>query len=1071
MMNRLATRAALVSGLTASVLALSGVLAVSSTASPRSGPAVAAPHTAPVAAVPASAAPLSAAPVGALSPSNCTEDTVARTASCDLYAMAGSTQIVGHTVPIWGFSTTGLDNSATAPGPVLVVSQGDDVTITLRNSLAQAVSLALPGQVDVQHDGTSGDDLTGVATGQSSAYTFKASRPGTFLYSAGHTADGARQVSMGLAGALVVLPTTGGSAYGSAATTDTSYADESVVVLSEVDPRLNADPVNFDMREFHPAYRLINGKSYPGTDPISTATGNRVLLRYVNAGSQMHAMSLLGANQVEVGEDGHPAAYTTTVTAESILPGETLDAIVTMPSGTDSKVALFENSQHLDNAGATAPGGQQMPFGGMLTYLDTNAPAPSTDVVGPTAANISASPNPADGQSDVTVTADVSDARTGGSYVDHAELVVDDPTIAIGSGTPMTTAVPASGPQSADFSALHQVSVTGVQGVIPAFAPTLGNCAPDPANGNAVPLALECLAAGTHHVYVRAHDVAGNWGVIGSMVLNLPKTGPQTVGGSVPTPANGSKPLTLSATGDDTSASGVITDAEYFIDTPGDPNTRGIAMTLNRSAKVVSETATISAATVAGLSEGTHHLWVRSKDSLGLWGPTLDVPLNVDVTGPRTDAVSMTPMAVNGVVSDPSNPGYARINGSVTDVAANGSTQNLIVGGEAFFDRDPGLGKGLVLRAVDGKFDSSSELVYALVPQSQLKIMAQGPHQLFLRGKDNAGNWGSSNTVVAAIAIDRTAPVLSAFAVTPNPTNGAFTVVGTASYTEQYSSLDTAEYWFGATDPGVGKATVTTMDTTTSGKVSITVSTAGLASNSTPRLNMRVRDKAGNWSAAVNASFTVTRPNSIYANNFEPLSPAWPAVAPNTAAPATNAKVPTSFETTSTQGLSVTSAAAGNFLTDLSPFSEPTYHARFAFNPNTLTTGGGATASLTLLQARTGDGATAGAEAFALQYHRVGTGQAQVRIVADRSNGTAIAGAWVSLAAVPNPNQITVDWTATSLKLTVVTPTQTKTSSVTIPAGNTYKVETVNLGVISPDTGSSGTAFFDSFSSGRTTAA
>ena len=58
-------------------------------------------------------------------------------------------------MPIWGFSTTGapalptdLDpNPATAPGPVLVVHQGDAVSITLHNQLSgERVSLALPGQ-------------------------------------------------------------------------------------------------------------------------------------------------------------------------------------------------------------------------------------------------------------------------------------------------------------------------------------------------------------------------------------------------------------------------------------------------------------------------------------------------------------------------------------------------------------------------------------------------------------------------------------------------------------------------------------------------------------------------------------------------------------------------------------------------------------------------------------------------------------------------------------------------------------------------------------------------------------
>ena len=64
----------------------------------------------------------------------------------------------------------------------------------------------------------SGDDSTGVGPGRNRDLLFTASRPGTFLYEAGHTPNGARQVAMGLAGALVVLPADG-TAYGSTAGT------------------------------------------------------------------------------------------------------------------------------------------------------------------------------------------------------------------------------------------------------------------------------------------------------------------------------------------------------------------------------------------------------------------------------------------------------------------------------------------------------------------------------------------------------------------------------------------------------------------------------------------------------------------------------------------------------------------------------------------------------------------------------------------------------------------------------------------------------------------------------------
>ena len=45
-------------------------------------------------------------------------------------------------------------------------------------------------------------------------------------------------------------------------------------MLSEIDPAFNADPAGFDMRSFSPAYRLINGKPFPSSDPVPTDQGH-----------------------------------------------------------------------------------------------------------------------------------------------------------------------------------------------------------------------------------------------------------------------------------------------------------------------------------------------------------------------------------------------------------------------------------------------------------------------------------------------------------------------------------------------------------------------------------------------------------------------------------------------------------------------------------------------------------------------------------------------------------------------------------------------------------------------------
>ncbi len=803
---------------------------------------------------------LRASAAGKLGATGCSE--AAGTATCDLYARTASQQILGVATPVWGFSTSSDPSvDATAPGPVLVIHQGLDVTITLHNDLAgQSVSLALPGQDKVLHPGSSGDDRSGVSDGQSRSYTFTASRPGTFLYEAGHTANGARQVAMGLAGALVVLPADA-TAYG---TPGTAYDDDAVLVMTEIDPDLNNDPSGFDMRNFAPKYRMFNGKPFPSSDPISTDQGHTALLRYVNAGSQTHAMSVLGADQVEIAEDGHPMQYPSTVSTESIEPGQTLDTLVKIAPGPEAKLAVFEAALHLDNNGQTTDDPNQLAFGGMLTFLDTNAPPPSTDDVGPVTAHILASPNPSNGLGDVTVTADLSDATTGGNVVDQAEFVVDDAvTTGVGFGEPMTTGT---------FGA---ITVGPVSGTIPAVPKDGASCTP--AAGPA-PVALSCLDAGKHVIYVRAHDAAGkdpaiagpygNWGVIGSVVFNLPKKGPQTTNGSVdPSPTNGSVDVALSTTGDDSATGGTITAAEYFMDAVAS-NGVGDALTLNRQATVVSEDVAIPAATVKALVEGTHHILVRSKNSLGLWGPTLDVPLIVDKTGPGVTAAAVGPNPTNGQIGDASNPDSLVVSAEVTDpdtdpTAVPGATPTrAVVAAEAFLDpasQDVPVGTGLQLIAVDGAMDSPTEAAYALIPLSEINGLTDGPHEIWVRGKDAAGNWGPLK--LAPLSVDKTAPTLGGLTVTPNPTNGAVRVSVTATYVEDGGVLTGAEYWIGTNDPGAGNATQTTITTTAVNGVK-TVSASGLSlrrlTGGKYQVNFRVIDNAGNWSAPAVQILTVT---------------------------------------------------------------------------------------------------------------------------------------------------------------------------------------------------------------------
>ena len=772
------------------------------------------------------------------------------TATCALYARPGTVQLVGRTIPIWGWSGSATGDP-TLPGPVLVVDQGSTVKLEVHNELPDNLSLAVPGipAADLGSGFGGTASTTGIATGTSQTFTLTASRPGTFVYEAGHTSNGARQVAMGVAGVLVVRPAGGANAYAGAATV---YDDEAVVALSEVDPALNADPAGFDMRNFNPRYRLINGKSFPETDVIATDQGHRLLLRYADLGSQPHAMSVLGDDQQAVARDAHELAYPLGEVVEPLTPGQTADCIVAVPSGADSKLALVESGTHLDNDAMTTADPTQTAFGGMLTFLDTNAPPPdpgAPDLLGPTATHVAATPNPSDATTPMTVTADLDDTDTGGSNVSAAEVVLDDVTkVGPGNGIQMT----------GNFGS---PTVTGATATIAASV-----------------LADPGFSAGRHVVYVRALDSAGNWGVVGSVAVNVPKRGPLTTGGAVtPNPANATATVKLTATGNDSGFGGQVTAAEYFLDPVTDANGSfptpptngaGLPVSVVAGRTITSESASIPV--TSALGEGVHHVFVHSQDTQGLWGPLLDVPFTVDLVGPVTIASAMSPSALNGVVSDPSNPGFAKVTALVQDTQNNSQVSSNVVQAVAFFD-DQALPspthKGLTLQATDGAFDSSVENVYGLVPLSQVKTWAtlQGEHTLYVYGQDAAGNWGA--TTSATFVVDTVKPVVSGLTVAPTAGATPATVTVTANLTgTQSSDITGGEVWFGTVDPGVGRGTRVTVSYTGT-KVTFTLPLAQLKLGLTT-LGVRVQDKAGNWSTASSATYTLA-PTGVTTQGFD----------------------------------------------------------------------------------------------------------------------------------------------------------------------------------------------------------
>ncbi len=1006
----------------------------------------------------------SAPPQGAVSGTGCT---YAGGAVCDVYAEKGSFNLAGQAsaVPFWGFAASAV--TPTGAAPVLVVAAGQSVTLTLHNDIGQPMSLALPGVTGLQ------DDTAGVASGAAKSYTFTApASPGTYVYEAGRTDGGPRQVAMGLVGAMVVRPSGfaagSQSVLGTGAAPASGFDDEAVMVLTDVDPDFNratAAGTAADLRNYHATYHMINGKSFPETDPISTDPGRRVLLRYVNGGLGSHSMGTMGARQRTVAVDGRPSDGAALV-ADQIPAGGTEDAVVTVPG--NGKYAVYDTSGLLNSAGLMRGSSNEVAFGGAMAFIDTAAPLPSPDQFGPRTSGVTVDKTSVMPGETITVTATMDDSKSGHSGIINAEVLIDDEvtSVAAGSGRTMTAfPIDATSNPPATVTAALPVTLT------PELISGLN------------------LAKGSHTFYVRGQDSAGNWGAVSSVRFTVPSTGPETTGLSVtPAVTNGGSDLALSSTGDDTALKGTVDQWRWTIDNPTFDSATSPVTTkpVGTPGMVTADSDTIPAAMVTALHPGQHFVYVQHHDTFGgtgLWGPVAEVPLVLDVDGPASvnEQDGVSPKYTNGKQGDPADGTSVKVYGTFHDNETN------VVAAEGFLalpgapTQQPSVanGRGFTFLAKDGKWDTGTEATYGLIPLSQLTAYKDGDVHVWMHAKDQAGNWGPLQEEV--FTVDRAAPVVVSLAAAFNQAANLVNLTGTATdnpsgvLTDPRSGLAAAE-WFEGADPGAGHGqSVALVDPPTDSRTyGLTADVSGLAIGA-HTLSVRVLDGAGTWSAVKTVKVTVPKTDRIFADSFASgTSAAWNnGVGGGSAA---GRAVTAAAGLDGTPGLAVTgSGNLTSYLIDPTPAADTSYRGRFSFAPNTLVTGSN---TVTLLSGRA---ARAGTELFSVQYQRNGAGGTpQVRLAIRNSNGGTVNGAWVPLTTASVTINVAWQTGATSASLTV-TPSSGPATTSTVQAGNKVKIttgttplETVYFGITAATRNTrksvtAGTGYLDAYVSNRTT--
>jgi hypothetical protein len=265
----------------------------------------------------------------------------------------------GNSVFMWGYANADAPDNGhfQTPGPVMCVTQGETVVVNLTNNLPEPASIVFPAQdAAVTATGGAAGLLTteAAATTGTVSYRFTAANPGTYLYQSG--SDVAKQVEMGLYGALIVRPSAGANlAYNASTSFDPSR--EYLLLLSEVDPDLHhAVEVGtpYDINALRNRYYAINGREFPDTiqdngsgllpnqpygalvrlQPNSPGNTQPALIRMINAGALNHPFHPHGNHTREIAQDGRlllspgGAPASTEHFGETIASGQTQDYLL-----------------------------------------------------------------------------------------------------------------------------------------------------------------------------------------------------------------------------------------------------------------------------------------------------------------------------------------------------------------------------------------------------------------------------------------------------------------------------------------------------------------------------------------------------------------------------------------------------------------------------------------------------------------------------------------------------------------------------------------------------------------------
>jgi FtsP/CotA-like multicopper oxidase with cupredoxin domain len=232
------------------------------------------------------------------------------------------------------------------PGPTIRVTAGDHVRITITNHFPEATTLHWHGlEIPANQDGVPGVGQDPIQPGQSFTYDFTIplDNVGTYFYHSHY--DDLVQVSGGLYGAFIVDPKAGTPEAAQAIQADQEYLQ----VISELG-----------------GYYVINGKSFPDTQPMHVKHGQTIHVRLINIGELIHPMHMHGHFFTLVAQDGQMLANPQRMDTITTAPGVSYDLVFTAWAAPGSIYPFHCHIlSHVMN-----PGDQMDEMGGLITLIE-----------------------------------------------------------------------------------------------------------------------------------------------------------------------------------------------------------------------------------------------------------------------------------------------------------------------------------------------------------------------------------------------------------------------------------------------------------------------------------------------------------------------------------------------------------------------------------------------------------------------------------------------------------------------------------------------------------------------------